>query len=1016
MAPFRRRLSLARHPSTAAKTPSIFRDSALYQTVTNFAVAHGNFYRAHLIAFTFLPLIASGIMFASNGDNKIAYIDCLFMCVSSMTVTGLNSVLMNDLTTWQQVMLFLNMTIGSISFVSIITIVIRLRFFRRKFEYMVEHDPEARSRVDAVGAEEAALEGRVYNPFSRPNPVDHLGRSEAFLNSNANSPAGSATPTREVEKEKQRKKKKKKEKLRADMIKRIDVPVRVNEMNVTGWLSEKATADEIQKEQGGNPVFTEEPESESSADATPADTPAAAEVEEEEFHERLPVPFTETRTAIQFDDSSLPSRTSHAHLRRASDSVAADIGHFRLDHMPRTRTMDPHLSTVTEGQVQTPTSPTFRNFPRSRTIEFRDEDSELRLRRTRTHNPDPDAPGRRPSHSTLRDPARTLTRTGTYQPDEAITSGFGGFPNPILAAASFARSKIPALNHVVERNLTMPRTTTLASTHSVTNSAVNPHIKPVSYISFDAVVGRNSKFHNLTTAQEEELGGVEYRALVLLLRIVVGYWLLSQLLAVLVLAPWISQTRKYLNVLEDDAVNLNSTWFVFFQVWSAFSNNGMSLVDQSMVPFGDAYLLIIVMCILILGGNTAYPIFLRLCIWIISKLVPRQSRTRETLQFLLDHPRRCFIYLFPSHQTWFLVFALVCLNSIDWVSFLVLDIGNPAIEVIPTGTRVIDGLFQAFAVRAAGFSVVSLSSTAPALQLLYVIMMYVAVYPIAVSIRSTNVYEEKSLGVFDDEEDEDDVEARFEQSHSATQYISYHARKQLAFDMWWLVLALWLICIIERGAIGNADYPEITIFTLMFEVTSSYGTVGLSLGNTRTNTSLAGVLRTLSKLILCAVMIRGRHRGLPVAIDRSIILPSELDKRLPSTDTASTKLGRRTSRVSVRSATNSDREREREREYDGLSMRSGGLEAVQSETDQARVERVRQESEGASMSGAVDHGFGFTKPVTRWQDEEGREHVLGGGGGADGDGEASSEGSKEILAAEEAKRVAAAEEQRVEGP
>lgn len=57
----------------------------------------------------------------------------------------------------------------------------------------------------------------------------------------------------------------------------------------------------------------------------------------------------------------------------------------------------------------------------------------------------------------------------------------------------------------------MPRTTTLASTHSVTNSAINPHIKPVSYISFDAVVGRNSKFHNLTTAQEEELGGVEYR-------------------------------------------------------------------------------------------------------------------------------------------------------------------------------------------------------------------------------------------------------------------------------------------------------------------------------------------------------------------------------------------------------------------------------------------------------------------------------------------------------------------------
>lgn len=42
------------------------------------------------------------------------------------------------------------------------------------------------------------------------------------------------------------------------------------------------------------------------------------------------------------------------------------------------------------------------------------------------------------------------------------------------------------------------------------------------------------------------------------------------------------------------------------------------------------------------------------------------------------------------------------------------------------------------------------------------------------------------------------------------------------------------------------------------------------------NTSLAGVLRTVSKLILVAVMIRGRHRGLPAAIDRSVMLPHDL--------------------------------------------------------------------------------------------------------------------------------------------
>jgi hypothetical protein len=43
----------------------------------------------------------------------------------------------------------------------------------------------------------------------------------------------------------------------------------------------------------------------------------------------------------------------------------------------------------------------------------------------------------------------------------------------------------------------------------------------------------------------------------------------------------------------------------------------------------------------------------------------------------------------------------------------------------------------------------------------------------------------------------------------------------------------------------------------------------------QTGTSLCGSFRTLSKLILVAVMIRGRHRGLPNAIDR-VRLPDSL--------------------------------------------------------------------------------------------------------------------------------------------
>lgn len=59
-----------------------------------------------MLFFIVTPLITSAIFYASNGKNHIAYIDSLFMVVSAMTVTGLNSVLLADLTLWQQIILF----------------------------------------------------------------------------------------------------------------------------------------------------------------------------------------------------------------------------------------------------------------------------------------------------------------------------------------------------------------------------------------------------------------------------------------------------------------------------------------------------------------------------------------------------------------------------------------------------------------------------------------------------------------------------------------------------------------------------------------------------------------------------------------------------------------------------------------------------------------------------------------------------------------------------------------------
>jgi Trk-type K+ transport system membrane component len=85
------------------------------------------------------------------------------------------------------------------------------------------------------------------------------------------------------------------------------------------------------------------------------------------------------------------------------------------------------------------------------------------------------------------------------------------------------------------------------------------------------------------------------------------------------------------------------------------------------------------MGVLILAGNTAYPVFLRITIWTMKRLLPNDEtflESRTALQFLLDHPRRCYTTLFPKAQTWWLVVALITLNGFDWVMFEILNIGK----------------------------------------------------------------------------------------------------------------------------------------------------------------------------------------------------------------------------------------------------------------------------------------------------------------------------------------------------
>lgn len=192
-------------------------------------------------------------------------------------------------------------------------------------------------------------------------------------------------------------------------------------------------------------------------------------------------------------------------------------------------------------------------------------------------------------------------------------------------------------------------------------------------------------------------------------------------------------------------------------------------------------------------------------------------------------------------------------------------------EHLNAGSRVANGLFQAASTRTAGFASLPLAELHPAVPVLYMIMMYISVFPIAISIRRTNVYEEKSLGVYYAKKDDDDDNETGPDAN-AVSYVSNHLRRQLSFDLWYVFLGFFVLAISEGGKLRKQEF---SLFDILFEIVSAYGTVGMSLGAAGVNASLCSQFSTVGKLVIVAMEIRGRHRGLPYGLDRAVILPSE---------------------------------------------------------------------------------------------------------------------------------------------
>ncbi|KAL8341174.1 hypothetical protein RB598_003218 [Gaeumannomyces tritici] len=485
-------------------------------------------------------------------------------------------------------------------------------------------------------------------------------------------------------------------------------------------------------------------------------------------------------------------------------------------------------------------------------------------------------------------------------------------------------------------------------------------------------IGRNGQFFDLDEDQREYLGGVEYRSLKLLFVINAVYFFLWQALGAIALGAWMATYSR-----EICAVNNQDPWWtgVFLAV-SAFNNAGMTLLDAGIAAFNRDPFVLTIVTILSLAGNAAFPAFVRGTVYVcrlgfkygIARYGPAghdYGAWEEAFDFILKYPRRLFMLMFPSRQNLVFVGFFSTLVLINWVGLVVLNIGNSLFDDTPNPARTGIMLFQAIATPSSGLAVFSISGLWFGLLVLLLVTMYLAAYPEIIVMRNSNVYEERSLGLYSadeaqkQDEEEDAAEAAAEMtviapllsatsvaaSHTTAMsrsmqpikslaavgrrgtafvgkqiqrrmndfqgvgidtssrrdyvpipglkrseeidfdgpapvaapeggisLVSQHLRGQLSHDMWSIALALFLVALIET-AHSIADPQGYSIFNFLFEIVSGYTNIGISVGLTGKSFSFCGGWFAGSKVVMVLMMIRGRHRGLPVALDHSVKLP-----------------------------------------------------------------------------------------------------------------------------------------------
>lgn len=264
----------------------------------------------------------------------------------------------------------------------------------------------------------------------------------------------------------------------------------------------------------------------------------------------------------------------------------------------------------------------------------------------------------------------------------------------------------------------------------------------------------------------------------------------------------------------------DAVFYGFYQAISAVTNSGFDVTGDSIKPFAHDYFFLILIMFLIFVGGIGFPVLMECREWLLYK----RSNAKLPFRFSLFTKLAvlAFVILFVSGT------VLIYLLEKD---HLYQD-SNMSVKWI-------NSMFYSITTRNAGLQIHDLGDFQITTLIIFSLLMFIGCSPSSVGggIRTTTVAiiglylysflkSEDNINIFGRRIDQDDV------------------RKSVVVFM--LSLGMCFFCIVFLSAT-----EEQTLISIIIEVTSAFGTTGLSLG-------ITGDLSVVGKITIATLMFIGR--------------------------------------------------------------------------------------------------------------------------------------------------------------